>query len=255
MDRMLNILALAASLAALAQPATAAPFKDRDQCLARAEALPDFAYEEAKLWEKAGGGTEAKVCQAVALLLRGDWKPAAEAFEALAPALADEPALVRANLWGRAGLAWQNAGEPKRAEAAYGKAVGILPDDPQLRLDRAVALAEQQRWWDVVADLDAAIARNPKLAEAYLLRAQAHRKLAQDHDALLDVARALDAQPENAEAHLLRGTLKADKGDLAGARADWTRARQLGGNGTTAQQATDNLNALDQAEEKAKKRG
>lgn len=248
---MLRSTALAALLLlAPALPAAAAPiFADRNACLKRAEDLPDFAFEEAKLWEKQGGGAEARLCQALSLLLRGDWALAAPALEAAATELGAEPLAARADLWSRAALAWQNADQPDKAEAAYAKALALKPDDQQILTDRAIARAAVERYWDAIADLDKVIAKAPKQAEAWLLRAHAYRVLALNSKAMDDVDQALTLAPTNAEALLLRGNLLADADRLEEAKAEWERVRRVAPNSTAAADAVDNLNALTRAQE------
>lgn len=236
-----------------ALPASAAPFANRAACLARAEQLPDFAFEEARLWEKQGGGLDARLCQGVALLLRADWRPAAETLESVIGQMDKEPAELRGNLWGRIGLAWQKAKEPARAEKAYDQALTLLPGDAQLRTDRAYLRAEQERWWEVIQDLDLVIKARPKQAEPFIMRAEAHRKLALSGEARADIDQALTLQPESADALLLRGNLRADAGDYAGAKADWTKVQQVAkAESSAARSAIDNLNALSLMEAKGK---
>lgn len=252
MNRMLNIGALIAlvplclPLSAMAQEG--AIFANRTACLDRAEALPDFAYEEAKLWERQGAGVDARLCQALALMLRGDWELAAPALEAVATEMVRERPPVRANLWGRAGTAWSNAHKLPQAEAAFGKALELTPRDPQILMDRAIVRAGMERYWDVIADLDKVVELAPKMAEAWLLRAQAHHLLALDAKSMVDVEQALRLSPQSGEALLLRGNLRAAKSDMARAKQDWEAVRRVASGTSAANIALQNLNALDRAE-------
>ncbi|MFV3075150.1 hypothetical protein [Niveispirillum fermenti] len=251
MNRFLNAAALAALMALLPAASARAEdgrvFSSRTACLARAEALPDFALAEAKLWERQGGAADARLCQALAQLLRGEWEAAAPALEASATELAHEAATMRANLWSRAALAWSNARKPDAAEAAYGKAVALTPNDPQLLMDRAILRAGAERYWDAVADLDRVIDLMPRQSEAWLLRAQAHHVLALDAKAMNDVQEALRLSPQNSEALLLRGNLYAAKSNLAFAKRDWETVRRVAADSPAAQVALENLNALERA--------
>lgn len=246
--RSAGSLLLACGLALLSTPALADPVRDRASCLARAEATPDFALEEARLWQRQGGGNDALLCQAVALLLRADWRPAAELFERVIPALTGDSASVRANLWGRTALAWANAKEPERAARALDRALDLAPGDVELRLDRAVLAAGQERFWDALADLDAVLAAAPRRVDAHVLRAQVNRALGQDSDAARDVDRALALDPSAPQALLLRGSLRAERGDRDGARADWVQVGRIAGQGSLSQAAAANLEALDALE-------
>lgn len=242
-------LCLTAALPALAQPPV---FANRAACLARAEALPDFAFEEAKLWERQGGAADARLCQALALMLRADWALAAPALEASAKELTQEPRPARADLWARAALSWTNAKKPDQADAAYAQALALLPDNVQILMDRAIFRAGQERYWDAIADLDKVIEKAPKMAEAWLLRAQAHHVLALDSKAKRDVEMALTLSPQNGEALLLRGNLYADAGIGTKAKEDWEKARRVAPGTAAAASATENLNSLTRLETEAK---
>lgn len=257
MTRLLNAAALAA-LIALSLPAAASAqdgplFANRTACLDRAEELPDFAFEEAKLWERQGGGVDARLCQALAQLLRGDWEKAAPALEASAAELTRDSVATRANLWSRAAIAWTNAHKADRADAAYGKALELTPRDPQLLMDRAIARAGAERYWEVIADLNLAIDLAPKMAEAWLLRAQAHHVLALDAKALADVEEALRLSPQSGEALLLRANLRAAKSDMIHAKQDWEAVRRVAPGSAAAGTALQNLNALDRAQTEQKR--
>ncbi len=240
---------LLAGMAAAPLPASAqAMFTGRAACLQRAEDLPDFAFEEAKLWEKQGGAADARLCQALALMLRGDWELAAPKLEASAQELTRDSAAARADLWSRAALSWLNAHKLDQADAAYGKALALMPDDIQILTDRAIARASAERYWEAIEDLDKVIAKAPKQAEAWLLRAQAHRILALNSKAMDDVEMALSLAPQNGQALLLRGNLRADAGDGVRAKADWESVRRVAPGTPAAENATDNLNALSRLE-------
>lgn len=260
MNQPLNA-ACAATLAAfallvlppLAQAQDGPVFTSRAACIERAEALPDFALAEARLWERQGGGADARLCQALAQMLRGDWEAAAPMLEASASELARESLVVRANLWSRAATAWSNIHKFDKAEAALGQALALTPKDPQLLLDRAILRAGAERYWDVVADLDKVIEHSPKLAEAWLLRAQAYHVLAQDSKAMSDVVQALQLSPQNSEALLLRGNLYAAKSDMVHAKQDWESVRRVAAGSPAARVALENLNALDRAQTEQKR--
>jgi len=257
MNRMLNAVALSALttlvLLPLAPASGAVIFADRTACLARAEDLPDFALTEAKLWERQGGGADARLCQALAQLLRGEWELAAPALEASADEMAGEGAVFRANLLSRAGTAWANAHKNDQAEAAYGKALALTPKDAQLLMDRAILRAGAERYWDAIADLDKVIELTPSTSEAWLLRAQAHHVLAIDAKAMNDVQQALRLSPQNSEALLLRGNLYAAKSDMVHAKEDWETIRRVAANTPASHIALENLNALDRAQTEQKR--
>lgn len=255
MNRPLNP-ARAAVLAALAllvlpplaQAEDGPVFATRSACVERAEALPDFALAEAKLWERQGGGADARLCQALAQMLRGDWEAAAPMLEASAAELTREPLVARANLWSRAATAWSKLHQNDKAEAALGQALALTPKDTQILMDRAILRAGAERYWDAVADLDKVVTHAPKMAEAWLLRGQAYHVLAQDTKAMSDVLQALQLSPQNSEALLLRGNLYAAKSDMVHAKQDWESVRRVAPGSPAAQVALENLNSLDRAQ-------
>lgn len=257
MTRLLNAGALTAltflclPLCATAHEGTI--FANRNACLDRAADLPDFAYEEAKLWEKQGAGADARLCQALALLLRGDWELAAPALEASAAEMTRESLPMRANLLSRAGTAWSNAHKLPEAETAFGKALELTPRDSQILMDRAIARAGMEKFWDAIADLDRVVELAPKLSEAWLLRAQAHHVLALDAKSLADVEEALRLSPQSGEALLLRGNLRAAKSDVVRAKQDWEAVRRVAAGSPASAVALQNLNALDRAQTEQKR--
>ncbi len=78
-----------------------------------------------------------------------------------------------------------------------------------------------------VADLDRAIAINPRSAEAYISRAEAQISMGKAREANDDANRALKLKPNAAKAYVVRATAKVGLSDLTGARADANRAIQL----------------------------
>lgn len=226
--------------------AVAAPVAlNRDTCLERAKELPDFAYAEAKLWESKGGGNDARLCQAMAQLFRGEYKESAVALEDLIPQLGLPPK-VTAGLWGKAGWAWFNAKEHTKADVDYTKAIGLQPTDPDLLIDRATERAGAERWWDTLRDLDRALTLDGARVDAIVMRAETKHRLARDLEAGRDLRMALSLDPDNVQALLLSGNLKADRGDKPGAKADWAHAVQVAGTDSAAGAAAqDNIMRLD----------
>lgn len=216
-----------------------------EACLDLARQDPDGARQQAERWEAAGGGEGARHCLALAFLAQGDVARAAERLEALA-ARSSAPAAARAAIYGQAGQAWMLAEQPGRAFAATTMGLVLMPDDPELLTDRALALAALGRHAEALADLDRVLAGDPRRAEALVLRAAAKRRMERIAEAEADVARALALAPDNAEALLERGIIRQLRGDTAGARADWERAVALAPDSPTADLALQNL-ALSEA--------
>lgn len=253
MTRMLNLSAVLgltalAALTPIAAPGAAkatAIFDSRADCLAKVEEAPDFALVDAQAWERQGGGADARLCQALAKLGQGDWADAGAGIEASIADLKGEQPSVLANLWTRAALAWTRAKQPERAEAAYAKSIALAPADPQVLIDRAVARAGREQWWEVVEDLDAALKLSPGNLEALLLRADAQVRLTRLREAMMDVDAVLAVDAANPDALLLRGELLAGREDFPGARADWLRVLEAAPDSGAAEEARRNIEALD----------
>lgn len=241
-----NAYLITAALALFsASPALAAPAVDHNRefqaCLTLAEKRPAEALESAQTWLNRGGGDHARLCQALALFHKGDFTTAGARLEELAPVLGKDDPKAGASILGRAGWAWLRAGDNARAERAYSRALALQPDDVDLLIDRAIARAETERFWDAVADLDAALKKDPRRAEAYLYRAAAHKALANDRQAVADIDRALELRPGDPDALLLRATIKAQTGNLPGAREDWSQIVRNTPNSAAAKTAQANL--------------
>jgi tetratricopeptide (TPR) repeat protein len=218
--------------------------RESTACLKLAERAPDAAFDSALTWEDRGGGDMARLCQAMALFHQGQFQAAATRLEDLVPTLGSNTAEGASSLLARAGWAWLRAGNPDRAERAYGAALERTPQDPELLIDRAFARAEAQRYQDAVDDLNRAIVLAPNKADPYLYRAGAYRSLGKQDKAMEDVQHALALEPSNPEALLLRGNLRAAAGNQDGARADWQMVTKVDPDTASAHAASDNLKRL-----------
>lgn len=230
----------------LAAPALAADAELQD-CLKLAEIQPDAALERAAGWQAKGGGTPAKLCHALALFHRGDFAEAGRRLEDIAMELGRSDRRAGASVLGRAGWAWLRAGDSARAERLYTAALEHQPGDADLLVDRAIARAEGERFWDAIEDLNAVLAKDPKRADAWLYRAAAHKALSNTRQALADVAQALELKPGDPEALLLRGNVKALAGDAKGARDDWTLVARLAPDSGPGRSARSNLQGMERA--------
>jgi tetratricopeptide (TPR) repeat protein len=252
-SRLQYMPALAAGLALLllAVPATAqgpetAQERQYRACMQQTRLDPNVAFEEALRWQDLGGGTPAKHCAAVALSMLGHHAQAAERFEALASEMPDDaPAEAVADILAHAGLSWMQAGDLDRAYAVQSAALELQPDMATILVDRALVLAQQDRFWEAVDDLNRAIELDPADPAAYTLRASAYRFLEANDLAMTDVKRALDLDPEHPEALLERGILHRLAGDIDAARRDWLRLIELHDGRPAAEDARRNLELLD----------
>ena len=198
-----------------------------DRCLKLAKQNPGAAESLARTWHERGGAHPADHCAAVALFGLKRYKEAADRLDALALAMTTAPAGLRADVFDQAGQAWLLAGDPVRAYAAAGQAVGLHPNDPELLLDRAEAAAAAGYYDKALADLDHVLKIDPGRTEALIYRASANRALHRLDAALADAEKALAQTPNSASGLLERGNIRRLSDDLDGARADWERVGQL----------------------------
>jgi len=216
-----------------------------DRCLKLAKQNPGAAQSLAQTWHERGGAHPADHCAAVALVGLKRYKEAATRLEALAQAMTTAPAGLRADVFDQAGQAWLLAGDPVRAYAAAGQALGLQPNDPELLLDRAEAAASAGYYDKAVADLDHVLKADPGRVEALIYRASANRALKRLDPALADVEKALALTPNSVPALLERGNIRRLNGDLEGARADWERIGQLAPGSQADMAARANIEHLD----------
>ena len=189
-------------------------------CMRLARVSPTEGFETALAWSDAGGGGAAKHCAAVALFSMGQYAEAAIRFEDLAEELRANTSL-RAELLAQAGQAWHQAGEIDRAYTTHSLALEAAPSDPNIRIDRAMVLAERGQYELAIEDLDAALAANPSTVQALILRASAYRHIDRLDEALRDAVRAIELSPNYPEAYLERGNIRRLLNDIEGARQDW----------------------------------
>lgn len=227
-----------------------APAKEIDHayqykaCMALSKASPQEAFEAALRWRDLGGGDAAQHCVAAALIGLGHFADAAGRLEALAEKAKENPS-VKAGLLAHAAQAWLLEGNAPRAEAVLTAALGLTPWDAALMVDRAQARAEQRDYAGAVEDLDRAIARESRRADAYVFRATAYRYLDKLELALADIEKALDLQPSHAEGLLERGILKRLGRDDDGARQDWLTVLRIAPDSPAADAARLNLEKMD----------
>ncbi len=234
----------APGLAPSKAPATVDLNRELKSCAAQAETSPDAAFEAALRWQDKGGGDFARLCQALALFHKGDFKAAGGRLEELAPILGKDDPKAAASILARGGWAWLRAGDQARAERLYSAALAQQPGDVDLMIDRAFARAEGERFWDAIADLDAALAKDPTRADAYLYRATAQKALSNYRQALADIDQALERKPGDPEAILLRGNVKALSGAVNAAKDDWALVKRLDPDGESGRAAAVNLDRV-----------
>jgi tetratricopeptide (TPR) repeat protein len=240
----------AAADAVKPQPSAIAPSGEEeaatyDRCMTLARQNPAAAQSLAQSWQARGGAHPADHCAAVALIGLKKYREGATRLETLAKAMDKAPAALRAEVFDQAGQAWLLAGEAARAYAAAGQATALLPNDPDLLIDRAEAAAAAGYLDRALADLDQVLKANPGRVDALIYRASAYRALDRLDPALADLDKALAAEPNSAAALLERGNVRRLKGDAAGARRDWQRVGQVSPGSQADMAARANLERLD----------
>jgi tetratricopeptide (TPR) repeat protein len=227
------------------EPPRLADGPEAERCFALLRNDPEAAHAEAVAWEAAGGAEAAQQCAALAMLALGDPAGAAERLERIAAQVV-AGRTPRAAVLAQASQAWLMAGNASRAALTATLALALTPEDPELLMDRAVALGILGRYGEAAADLDHVLDGEADRPDALVLRAAAWRHLERAEAALRDVERALSVAPDNAEALLERGILRQLAGDTEGARMDWERAIEVAPDSTAADLAAQNL-ALSEA--------
>jgi tetratricopeptide (TPR) repeat protein len=214
------------------------------RCIRLAKSRPAAGARFAAAWQRQGGGHPAWHCRAVALFGLGHYAEAAKSFEALAQAMAQAPASLRAGVLDQAGQAWLMAGDPIRAYADCGAAAALRPGDPELLIDEAETAAAASYYGKAIEALDQVLQADPKRLDALIYRAAAYRALHRLGPALADIEKALAEAPHSVPALLERGNIRSLDGDLAGARRDWLRVERLAPHSAAGRAARANLAKL-----------
>lgn len=212
------------------------------QCVALTKKNPAKAEARARDWLKAGGGTAAVHCSALALTAMGRYAEAANKLDALARNPDVLNSQERAVLYDQAGSAWLLAGQANPALKSFSAALSAKPYDIDFMAGRARARAMQKDWAGAEADLTSAIIKDQNRADLLVLRASARRALNRKADAATDILRALTLYPNYPAALVERGMMKYEAGDTHGARNDWKKA--AAGHGEAAAAAKRNLAAM-----------
>jgi tetratricopeptide (TPR) repeat protein len=216
-----------------------------DACVKDALNKPSLGFERAIAWRDEGGGSPARHCVAVALYALGDYAEAAKRLEELAQEAAPLTKALRRALLGQAGEAWMAENDYARAKAVFDAALRLAPDDVDLLLQRSLALAWAENYFEALDDLNRIIELEPDHADALAFRATAYRYVGSLELAADDVERALKVVPDHLGALLERGILVQLKGDATSARADWMKVIGLAPESPAADAARGNLERLD----------
>jgi tetratricopeptide (TPR) repeat protein len=213
-------------------------------CIALARQKPEEGWEEALAWSSLGGGEPARHCGAIALIGLRQFEEGASRLEDLA-ATSHADVKLRAGMLAQAGQAWLLAKNPERANADQTAALKLVPDAPDLLIDRAESLAEAKNYKESLADLDRALTVAPDRVDALTFRAAAKRFLDDQKGAQVDIDRALKLDPLYQDAWLENGILKRLAGNDAEARQAWLKILEIAPNSAAADLARRNIELLD----------
>ncbi len=184
---------------------------------------PKAAEDSARTWLGLGGGDPAKHCIAVALIGQQRFGEAAESLENLATTMKQPIARLQSEMLAQAGQAWMLANNSERAIQAQTAGLSYQPDNIELLVDRSIAFATREEFWEAVDDLNKAFEMNPQRTDILVLRASAYRRLEAIELALDDLNRALEIDPGYPEGLLERGIVYRMMGEDDAARLDWNR--------------------------------
>ncbi len=213
-------------------------------CIALARQKPQEGWEEALAWTSLGGGEPARHCAAIALIGLRQFEEGASRLEDLAAASHSDVKL-RAGMLAQAVQAWLLARNPERASAAQSAALKLVPDAPDLLVDRAESYAEAKNYQEAKTDLDQALKISPDRVDALTFRAAAKRFLDDNSGAGVDIAQALKLDPLYQDAWLESGILKRLAGDDAEARKAWLKVLEIAPSSPAADMARRNIELLD----------
>ena len=225
-------------------------------CLDTARAYPTQGLELAERWIGLGGGEPARHCKGVALFGLHKYADAARELEIIG-VNSKRSGEIRASLLAQAGQAYLLAGDAAHARETQSAALKLLPASSPaaaaLLVDRALSFADGKLYKDAIADLTAALAINPKNADALAYRANAERETAQLDAAEKDAQAAVELDGKNLTALLERGIISRLKDRNLEAKADWEKVIALAPDSAEATAARGHLDRIDVGAEPEKK--
>lgn len=250
--RKIGLLAIFASLTLAsptvpAQPSPSRVLEDQSyqDCLSLMRRNPEEGFAQAQSWQATGGGLAAAHCAALALIEMKHYGDAADRLEQLLPLAERQVPHLSIALLDQAANAWLLADQPDRAKKLLDIALKVVPDTPDLLIDRAMAFAALNDYLAARTDLDRALGLAPLREDAMALRAAARRQTGDLAGAMQDAEAALAIEPRLPEALLERGILRSLAGDKRGARADLIQVRLLAPDTPAAATAGEYIEKLD----------
>jgi tetratricopeptide (TPR) repeat protein len=228
---MFVLLAVAAATVAAPLPPGQSEHSARGaRCAALAKSEPAKAIDEARAWAAAGGGMAARQCLGIAQAAQEQWPAAAATFEGAArdAQIAQNPMAVV--LWMQAGNAALAGDEPARARTAFDRALALPGLSNEMKgevyLDRARAGVEVNDLVGAKDDLEQATRLVPSDPLGWLLRANLARRMKELPLAFSAIRQAAALSPGDASIAYEAGNIAAASGNMADAKAAWTKAVQ-----------------------------
>ena len=123
----------------------------------------------------------------------------------------------------------------------YVRAADLLPDNVEVQVKAATHLLLSRQFTDAKARADKALAKDPKNAEAFIVRANATAGLKDLPGAIKDMEEAVKANAEDGRALTNLGALQLSQGDRVEAEANFKRALQVSPNSIEARLALANF--------------
>lgn len=209
--RLRNILLALTLAAAFTPPALSqsqSPQARLNACIERIETDAEAAYEDALAWMNFGAPRQARYCTALALIGLEQYAEGAIRLEELANADDGGSLDARRIYLTQAGNAWLLAAAPEAALVALRNALKLAPRDPEIRKDIGRAHLLMESWEEAGQAFDEAIELSTGDAEAYALRGRALLEMGRLTDAWADVEAAMAANPSLLDAVVLRGDVR-----------------------------------------------
>jgi hypothetical protein len=180
-------------------------------CIAKIEAKPDDAFEDASAWANETHSRHAYNCKAQALIALKRVPEGASLLEGLAGSADGGGNGDRAALYSQAGNARLLDLDPDQAIVDFSEGLKYTAGAPDLLIDRARAYALISEWRKAEEDLSAALDKKPGDSFILRLRAEARLQLAVFDLAEKDAEDAVRADPRNVDALLERGRVREAK--------------------------------------------
>lgn len=149
-----------------------------------------------------------------------------EAYRLLSTARRHNPRMSAAG-WRKCGLILAALKRPAEALASYDRAIGLDPDNADVRCKRADVLSDRGRLEEALAGYNDAIALDRNHFAAHNNRGSVLRELRRYAEALASHDRAIALDPDHANAHYNRANVLCDLDRLEEAVASYDRAIAL----------------------------